>query len=792
MRSAGRLVASKGTRSLASPWWKAHCHRLDYRLVLLSNKPRDQLSLYQLRILHDWNHCNRRAVLVVCDQTHYNTVEHVHGSQIWDAHRPSSRDALSHIITKSLPQSCRTRSLSTVLGKYTKVGSAQADIRAATGRMRAIIQFLQGSSQYATAGGKPSRDQDELATKLNRRNANLSSCKVVSRWIVCSLLCNYSFSKCRLIAKAAVRAEIHSWVNSPVEMVKAFLGGGLQHLYIWAVREYLCYAILDDPTLYKHLKVVFNVDKFVEIVQGAWVELRPIVINAIYTCLASPTDVAVYDRISAMTTDEIVAVNATYHCMILNIKYQRPLPEFSKMMASYDPAKNNWLDDDAMEQVTDMIGGGGDDNGIIVAADDDDDDPKRRYINLTPEKLDDLSPYTVPHYHAELDHHTVRHKGTFCSRLTALFHKYGWDKDPPETPKQQAQVLRPIPRRLAWTMFYWLRCYPTWFGPAEVAQHIIPGLYYFGIPRAAIVDILEICKKRDVGRIGRDKFGAEMYKLIQAHPYAVRMLRALCKMWRELQRFSSSTLPTDVTQRQIKALRERFGIPVHDVIPERQMCLYFCACCRTIYSSVPLAHNDMRAVTNNSSGWNDVVVDFLTGKFYCRRVLKIGCQMQPLYAVALVGRIFCVNKNCFTLCPQPGCGRVMHINSGDTYYTEHGMACALCTRNNRSMHYHRMFNDVLELSKEGKICCYQCTKYLKNVREAFVIQHGIILCKDHFYSNIIPFIDERKPKTREETKRALHEFYKLLKEEREQRNRGRNRAALARSRRQTRGFGSRG
>lgn len=746
--------------------------------------------MYERRLLHDWKNVGHRAQLMVCDLTHYDTVENVHGSQIWDAHRPSGKDAISHILTKVLPQSCRTRSASTVLGKYTKVDSVQADIRTTTAQVRAIVQFLQGDSQYATASGKPSRDQDELASKLDRRNANRMSCKVVSRWIVCSLLCNYSFGECRFLARRSERAEIRSWLNAPVEVVASFLESGMQHIYIWAVRDYLCYAIRDDPVLNSHLRNVFDVDAFVSITQQAWVKLRPIVIRAVRVCLANPTDCAIYTRLPGMVGELIGVENVPFHRQILDIKYQRPLPPFDKMMASYDPLKNKWCKE-VESTVDDMVGEGDDDDGIIVSGSADsteDDDPKRRYIDLTPDKLNDLPPYTIPFYHVDLDHESVRTTGTFCERLCKLFEVYTWDQDPRETLAQQREVLRPIPRRLAWTMFYWLRCYPSWFGPAEVAQHIIPGLFYFGVPRQVIVDILVICRKRDVDRIGRGKFGTEMQGLIENHPYAVRVLRAMCKMWREHQRFSVSSLSVDVTQRQMAALRDRFRIPAEHVIPEKQMCLYFCACCKTIYSSVPLAHKDMRAITSNSSGWNDVVVDFYTGHFYCRRVLKIGCQMQPLYAVPLVGRVYCVNKNYFTLCPQPSCGRVMHINSGDPYYTKDGMACALCTRNHRSQHYHRMFREVLELSREGKVCCYQCTKHVKNMREAFIIPYGIILCKNHFYPNIIPFLNERQINERADVKRALRDFYELVKEQNEIRNRDRNRAALARSRRQTRGF----
>lgn len=762
--------------------------------MLLSRKPRDQQTLYERRLLHDWKLGGYKAVAVVCDLTHYNTVEHVHGSQIWDAHRPSNKDSLGHIITKVLPQSCRTRSASTVLSKYTRIASIQADVRMAEARVRAIVQFLQGDSRYATSSGKPSRDDDELAAKLDRRSSNLSACRVVSRWIVCSLLCNYSFSQCTETASTRERVEIMSWVRSPAKMALAFLSGGMHHIYIWAVRDYLCYAIHDDPVLYTHLKVVFDVDAFMAITQEAWTALRPIVVRAVRACLVDPAAGAVYDRLAGMVGEEIGVKNVPFHRKILDIKYQRPLPSFDKMMASYDPVKNEWCSeaDVVVEDMIDDSDEDADDDGIIVGSRPADDDPKRQYIDLTPEKLDDLTPYTIPFYHADLDHHTLCNQGTFCERLCTLFRKYRWDTDPRETPEQQRQVLRPIPRRMAWTMFYWLRCYPSWFGPAEVAQHIIPGLFYFGVPRSVIVDILVICRKRDVGRIGRGKFGIEMHELINAHPYAVRVLRAMCKMWREHQRFSSSSLSADMTRRQMHALRDRFRIPVDAVIPENQMCLYFCACCKTIYSSVPLAHKDMRAITNQSSGWNDVVVDFFTGKFYCRRVRKIECQIQPLYAVPLIGRVYCVNKNYFTLCPQPACGRVMHINSGDPYYTEHGMACALCTRNTRSRHYHRMYREQLDLSNDGKVCCYQCTKHIKRMNAAFILPHGIILCDDHFYPNIIPFLAEKQVTDRASVKFALREFYALVKEQNEQRNHKRNQAALARSRRQTRGFGTRG
>ena len=75
-------MASERARPLASTSWRDQCDRVDQRLALQSQIPRSEQTLYMRRIYFDWVSVGHTAHRMVCDQTLFDSTDHILGSQI--------------------------------------------------------------------------------------------------------------------------------------------------------------------------------------------------------------------------------------------------------------------------------------------------------------------------------------------------------------------------------------------------------------------------------------------------------------------------------------------------------------------------------------------------------------------------------------------------------------------------------------------------------------------------------------------------------------------------------------
>jgi hypothetical protein len=335
-------------------------------------------------------------------------------------------------------------------------------------------------------------------------------------------------------------------------------------------------------------------------------------------------------------------------------------------------------------------------------------------------------------------------------------------------------------------MYFWIQRYPTWFTPTQVCTVLIPGLVFFGASQKAVWHILDLCKERDVFRIGREGFGKCMKQFITRFPFEFRLLRTFCILWRRHTRLKSRKLHSEMLNQQLQAVQRRFCVPVAGVMPLRECCLDLCPSCLDILSMLPKEVSRQR-FTEKSSGTNGAIVDVLENALFCSRTSKIGCQLHRLFRFSMLGRQLIARGKMYMLCPQPGCGRPMILYERGAFFNEHGPGCGFCEKTITAAKHHELFKQAIDLDIEGRPYCFMCNVHVTERKKAWCIRFGTILCERHYSGNLLNYLGQKHIATKQQQERYIIEFFELLKEQWYQANKARMQRDLNTSRRRTRG-----
>jgi len=200
----------------------------------------------------------------------------------------------------------------------------------------------------------------------------------------------------------------------------------------------------------------------------------------------------------------------------------------------------------------------------------------------------------------------------------------------------------------------------------------------------------------------------------------------------------------------------------------------WCVVCGNIYSMVSEMDSTWNKVYEH--GHRDVVVDYETDKIYCYRNYDnhIGsCQKCSLQRLSLFGVLLQYNRKQYMLCPQPDCGMPMVLDVLHCAHTEHGPACAVCTRKmgcSEAAEWQRLQDLETTVSR-----CVMCGTELKNADGKYYYGENIYLCTHHHYRGLAAELNLREqakgePLTPDEVIAQIVYLHKQRKQARNDRN----------------------
>ena len=234
--------------------------------------------------------------------------------------------------------------------------------------------------------------------------------------------------------------------------------------------------------------------------------------------------------------------------------------------------------------------------------------------------------------------------------------------------------------------------------------------------------------------------------LSRAYPYVYNLIMAACCMWTHHQNIQWLPLPVHYREGQLAAMAARIGLMTHigtkaaipTSVPDFAIQFVLCGVCNHIYS-MPRQFSTCNKQTY-TEGHRDMRVDTHTGVFYCeakKTSWNRACVTTPLVNICLVGRIlFHKQTRAYLLCPQPGCGLPMQVDTASSAYSRHGIACSRCTE----LIDIRM-EDALRFENAGYLSldkrCIICNVLMVRATAIHVFARGCYVCNRHFNQDLL-------------------------------------------------------
>jgi len=213
-------------------------------------------------------------------------------------------------------------------------------------------------------------------------------------------------------------------------------------------------------------------------------------------------------------------------------------------------------------------------------------------------------------------------------------------------------------------------------------------------------------------------------------PVQYNMLQVLSELLRDASRVRyTETLPEHIFRAQVRALQERWGLEQTQWVVDTSTTFTYCPVCFAFYSLV----RDFRTVIEQGYpfGYRDVLVHPDTLAMSCNRsctTYRGTCGITPLRNVLLLGKVLQFERRLLMLCPQYKCGKVMVFQGQFTAFNERGPSCSECTKRIRAE------SERVWLQKHAPaptICAYCGQTLSKNLRNAYVYPRGVALCDRH-------------------------------------------------------------
>lgn len=308
-----------------------------------------------------------------------------------------------------------------------------------------------------------------------------------------------------------------------------------------------------------------------------------------------------------------------------------------------------------------------------------------------------------------------------------------------------------------------------------------------GISPDTTQHVKRLIRDMQSGVMNTKQYTQQLKALQKTEPHAYNLIQTLVELFREKQRVRIvCTLPVRYMQNQLKALKQRYGLKLHEpYVLKETVHFVYCPVCDSVYSLL----RDFSSSYINSYGYGlrDAVVSYTSDKLYCKRS-KVNhrgrCADQELVFIPLLGKMLHYQGKNIILCPQPNCGMPMVLDPKRCVWTEHGPSCYDCTfRHNMAR---------LEYQVDFMTRCALCFVDITRSETLFLYPHGVTLCQKHHRRYPQLQVELQTPENiircadRANTIQVIYNYHKMRKAERMRANQGYIAWALKRSRMQTR------
>ncbi len=588
--------------------------------------------------------------------------------------------------------------------------------------------------------------------------------------VLCSWLGNFPHVSPQHRASPCVRPILYQLLNNEAEerYLELFKRIFVRCDYVveFALRDYFIFAVHDNPSLFQHFKNLCEWEPFEAVVQETMNKMRayfsfskgfrnnPLV--AAMACSTEELDDS--DALDALV-DDLNNVCDLGHERLLTVCYKRmnssilghlvatrkarpliPLPQNPKVILDNYNDDNEDDDDDDEEDDDD------DDVDIL--------DPvkqmKKKRLRKQQRKEEKAAKKQRKNKKDEDTEDDDEDETDTNSSSTTSNKSMVSDVRPFITEKQYT-VLRDIVQRLAPLRTGLLMKCTTFF-------------QYFGIPETSLTLLRAILHHFQQGGLDRPQRLYCMTVLGYTDRHAFNLLHITVDIIKELTSVQIvKSLPYHILENQIDAIRSRYNVENTNAIPEHALYFRFCNVCDTVYSLV----RDFRSVYKNEYEWGyrNCATDYETFEIYCtkNKINQRGaCEAKPLLKVPLLGNLLAFNGKYIMLCPQKYCGMPMVVNTRDSFYNSRGPACCDCTAKLSAK------ASTLVASIQHDTKCVWCTTPMAKTNNAFLMPHGVIVCKKHLYKGLIQHIQTENPSNHQQTVQLIVDFVRARRDAKEE------------------------
>jgi hypothetical protein len=561
------------------------------------------------------------------------------------------KSKIAYVLSKLIPQRCMTRKFGAVcLARFRKSPSLGIKVQ------HLVLCSLLGNYLHCDAASRPRFETRRALMQLLALDASTS----MAPWFVTILL------------KAS-------------------------HLVEFALRDYLVFAIEDNPSLLEHVKLLFQWDAFREIVVDTMNRIRSYFVQS-GNLAHDPFRDSIHPDCMHAFIDDINYIATPAHDQLLAVCYKRMNGAVVSTLGSL------------RKEVRLALPPGVDDP--IDADEDEDDDVLRKSA------LNSSDDETEGEEDADEDEGaTTKHSSV----------------KPYITPVQYEKLKRVL---LSLAQF-----------KTDILYKCVSFFPFFGVSEASLPQLRGIIHVLQEGSCTKREKLRLMVLMKRADRHGYNLLHIAAELLRDIRNiYYMRLLPIHYFRYQLEAIQQRYGLKA-GVVLEDPLYFRFCKVCDKVYSLT----RDFHSVYKNdySFGYRDAEVDYNTLDIYCRRDKsneRGRCKDQPLAMIPLLGHMLHFNGKCYILCPQPFCGLPMVVNPMESLYTERGPACVECTAKIRLQ---RPDSKTLGLPAHDARCVYCLGPPSKPVN-SFLYPFGLVLCKKHNIRGMAAYIRKKKPQSKEE------------------------------------------
>lgn len=565
------------------------------------------------------------------------------------------------------------------------------------------------------------RKQEPTARMVQTAAKARETCIQVKHIILCGLLGNYAHSHPSSRMTKVNRYYLYDrFIDDPSNTANEnwFLQWVEYAPFVveFTFRDFLIYQFHDDPSLKRHVNLLFNVDAFENITQQCLDACRQSI--EYYMNIETPL---------AKILPEINRIAATYHERILEDSYRLPRSHHDLITTLTILRKVYPVTSTSSTPVTTTAVTEEQETAITLDEDD---------IGLLLESIHEVD-FQNP---ANLG------KAIASAKSDKLINEAGGSEEGDDVSLLLLRAKELVGEDIFETLNKWTRRIAP--SKRNVLFDIVSLYPLIGISQALTDAYLELFAEILTGSLNSKKIHAKIKVLIDCNPKAYDILQVtldLMKHWTKVVLYVK--LPSHYLQGQLEAHKQ----PLHEMytnFPKEtnpDLAVYnttdfvFCDICFTVYSMLRDFNSPFKCTYRY--GYRDPYVDFDTNHLYCTRkkTSHMGtCGIKPLVRISLFGIAIKYGKKTIMMCPL--CVAPFVLDTEKCRYVNEGFCCKSCSSVKSDAQWKELaYYDTLE-KQEKK--CLRCNNVIKSATSAYVYPFGVYLCVRHHSDRLSNAVDE--------------------------------------------------